>query len=238
MKDFRKSSGISIGVFQTRLQQMMAMTNPDLDSIAAGWLGMLLISTLFIDKSTRVNHNVLPFLYQTDAVGQYSWAAGILACLYRGLGEGTRTFPCIIQTDRELGLINALRRVFPTVQHRLCWVHIDRKCGEMALQLGRSTEIQQAFKNDVWSLMSSRSVASYDRRRRGMHARWHERVPDLMRYLENTWLVPYSQNIVRAWTDTTLHFGTRTTNRCVYSVPSPGDNTIRKMVPTLSSICA
>ena len=92
MRDFWRLSGIPITVFRGRLEEMMAMPNPDLDSIAAGWLAMLLVSTLFIDKSTRVNTNVLPLLYHTAAIGEYSWASWILACLYRGLGEGTRTF--------------------------------------------------------------------------------------------------------------------------------------------------
>ena len=52
----------------------------------------MLISTVFIDKSTRVSPSVLPLLYQTERVGHYSWASAILACLYRGLGEGTRMF--------------------------------------------------------------------------------------------------------------------------------------------------
>ena len=92
LRDFRRHSGIPIELFQTTLRGMMHEPAPDLDSIAAGWLAMLLVSTIFIDKSSRINFNVLPLLYQPLAVATYSWTSAALACLYRGLGEGTRTF--------------------------------------------------------------------------------------------------------------------------------------------------
>ena len=70
----------------------MAADQPDVNSIAAGWLAILLISTVFIDKSTRVKTSVLPLLYQPGHASEFSWASSILACLYRGMGKGTRMF--------------------------------------------------------------------------------------------------------------------------------------------------
>ena len=144
----------------------------------------------------------------------------MLRCLQSLYDGGVPEF---IQTDRELGLLNALRIVYPDVQHQLCWVHILRNCGDKALELGKSVDIQSRFKSDVTGLMNSQSIVSYQRRKRLMHAAWAG-VPGLMAYLETTWLVPYAPNIVRAWTDRALHFGSRTTNRYAnYPIPhTPG----------------
>ena len=171
---------------------------------------------------TGKTFNIAYAMITHENTDMYEWVLRCLRCLFRG------ALPSVIVTDRELGLINALPRVFPTVNHQLCWVHVERKCGEAALELGKSLEYQARFKADCWSLFSSRSEDIYQRRRRAMHAAWDQLVPGLMAYLETTWLVSYAPNIVRAWTDTTLHFGTRTTNRCAYSVPSPEVETIDK----------
>ena len=139
---------------------------------------------------TMKTFNIAYAMITHENTDTYEWVLRCLRCLLGGV------LPSVIVTDRELGLINALPRVFPTVNHQLCWVHVERKCGEMALELGKDLEYQRRFTADCWSLWSSRSVDSYDRRRRGMHARWAQLVPGLMAYLETTWLVPYALKIL------------------------------------------
>ncbi len=92
LKSFGRHGGFPMGTFTMRLEQMMARDAPDYDAIAAGWLAVLLTSTLFIDKSTRVKMAVVPLLLAPLEVAGFSWPAAILSCLYRGLGEGTRMY--------------------------------------------------------------------------------------------------------------------------------------------------
>ena len=155
---------------------------------------------------TGKNFNIAFAFLSNENDGSYTWALNQLAYIY---GENA---PEVIMTDRELGLINAIKVVYPNVNHMLCWVHILRKCQEKALKLTGNLETANKFMYECRGLLESRSVDSYERRRRGLWARWSH-VVDLMPYLDITWLNKHKEKMVRAWTDTAHHFGTRSTNR-------------------------
>ena len=56
----------------------------------------------------------------------------------------------------------------------------------------------------------SRSEEVYEDRLGRLRKSWNK---GLVGYVEREWLVPYKENIVRAWTEDRLHFYTRTSNR-------------------------
>ena len=78
---------------------------------------------------TGKTFNVAYAFMTHENTNNYEWVLTCLDRLFRG------RVPSVIVTDRELGLISALRIVFPHVQHQLCWVHIDRACADKALEL-------------------------------------------------------------------------------------------------------
>lgn len=119
--------------------------------------------------------------------------------------------PEVIATDRELGLISALGVVFPEVKHILCTFHIKCNIVNRAALVLRNKEAEALFISHCHALFESRSPGSYQRRLLEMRDYWQSS-PRLMTYLETTWLDPYKEAIVRAWTDLHHHFGTRTTN--------------------------
>jgi Plant mobile domain len=60
--------------------------------IASGMLSILAAGTLFIDKGTnKVRIDILSMFMDVEASATYAWATGVLYCLYRGLGEATRS---------------------------------------------------------------------------------------------------------------------------------------------------
>lgn len=139
-----------------------------------------------------------------ETTDHYSWALRRLRhlCVHR--------LPEVIVTDRELGLIKALREVFPTVKHMLCSWHV--MCNiELKGRITQSSEKRNAFYNDCYALFESKTQESYEARLQSMRETWEARW-GLMKYLEDTWLTEFKEAIVRAWVDRFLHFGTRTTN--------------------------
>lgn len=135
----------------------------------------------------------------------YEWALRRVRYLCYG------KIPGVIATDRELGLISALRVVFPEVKHILCTFHIKSNIISRVSVILRCKEARAEFMSQCHALFESRSNESYQRRLLEMRNHWHA-YPRLMNYLETTWLTPYKEAVVRAWCDMSHHFGTRTTN--------------------------
>jgi transposase-like protein len=152
---------------------------------------------------TRKTFNIAMALVTREDTDTYTW---VLQHLGHLLGDKV---PEVIVTDRELGLIAALRVVFPHVQHNLCHVHILRNCEDKAMKQAGNVDVARRFKSECRRLFMSPTEELYEARRGGMHAGWGV----LMRYVQSVWLTPYRDNIVRAWTDRCFHIGTRTTNR-------------------------
>ena len=152
---------------------------------------------------TRKTFNIAMALLTREDAETYTW---VLQHLQHLLGDKV---PEVIVTDRELGLLSALRVVFPHVQHNLCHVHILRNCEDKAMTQTKDPNIARRFKNSCQRLFMTETEEAYETRRRGMHASWGV----LMGYVQTVWLTPYRENIVRAWTDMCFHIGTRTTNR-------------------------
>ena len=146
-----------------------------------------------------------------EDVASYRWVLTQLKGVYDELGVQVNT----IMTDREQALIKAISQVFGDgVQHLLCWVHIRHKIIAYGLKVFANAEkpheLSRGFANACWALFSSTTEATFEERYVELKRRWR---PTLIAYVEKVWLNPFKKNIVRAWTDHTLHFQTRTTNR-------------------------
>ena len=55
-------------------------------------MAIALAATLFVDKSqSRIPWRIFGLIWDIPRTATLAWAAGALACLYRGLGEATRS---------------------------------------------------------------------------------------------------------------------------------------------------
>ncbi|XP_058722241.1 uncharacterized protein LOC131594166 [Vicia villosa] len=114
-------------------------------------------------------------------------------------------------TDRELALMNKIDSVYPNMSHLLCTFHISNnvsmKCKEY-VQL----EIQEHFIDQWNSMMYSNTKDEFD-----VHLNHFESVcgdiPSFVKYVKETWLTPYKERFVSAWTNIVAHLGNTTTNR-------------------------
>ncbi|XP_028077088.1 uncharacterized protein LOC114279098 [Camellia sinensis] len=86
--------------------------------------------------------------------------------------------PTIIVTNRELALMNAIQKIFSSGRHLLC----------------------------RWHIMYSSSEIQYDERLKSLLKEFSS-YPDAVKYIMDTWLVPYKDKFVAAWTDTCMHCG-------------------------------
>ena len=161
--------------------------------------------------STLLNFSIAFVLMMGESTQHYDWALDKLQHMLCGVK------PTSIVTDRELGLINALKVRFPDSTHLLCKVHVLRDIKAYAWKKTHSTEKQDKFHEQCNALFYSKSEKSFERRRQRMHEEWGQQ-GGLMSYLEATWLRPYRRALVRAWTNSVLHFGTTSTNRYIFIV--------------------
>ena len=133
----------------------------------------------------------------------YEWALRHLRHLFG------QKLPTAIVSDRELGLLQAAKRVFPEVKHLLCRVHVHRNVEAYANGKIKCDESRDHFTRGVQWLFRSATVEIYENRLARMWESW----AGLMNYVQIVWLGPYKEHLVSAWTDTVLHFVTRSTNR-------------------------
>ena len=138
--------------------------------------------------------------------GHYNWVLSQLREVYTLVGRE----PEAILTDRDIAEVNAVDCIFPKAKHMLCWVHIYRNCKAYALSKNFSPQSAKSFGNKAWGLFCSTTMGDYEMCLQTVR----EKVaPILFTYLQNTWLIPWRDRIVRAFTDHRLHLFTRTTNR-------------------------
>ncbi|XP_028092938.1 uncharacterized protein LOC114293099 [Camellia sinensis] len=129
--------------------------------------------------STEMTFSVAFAYLQYERVDNYAWVLATLRDVMDGF-----VVPTVIVTDRELALMNAIQKIFPSARHLLCRWHI----------MYSSSEIQ--YEERLKSLL--KEFSSY---------------PDAVKYVMDTWLVPYKDKFVAAWTDTCMHCGNVTTNQ-------------------------
>ena len=136
----------------------------------------------------------------------YEWVLSQLKQVYGIVGKE----PEAICTDRDIAEVNAVDCIFPKSKHMLCWVHIYRNCKAYALEKKFSPDSADRFANKAWGLFCMTTVREYEAR---LQIVKESVAPILLKYLLNTWLTPWRDRIVRAFTDHRLHLFTRTTNR-------------------------
>jgi hypothetical protein len=137
----------------------------------------------------------------------YGWALRGLKVLYSSIGVDA---PETLVTDRDLGLMGAIRDVFPRAGHLLCQWHVQKNVLARCKRHFSSAEDWEEFFR-VWrNLLASATPESYTEALGEFRAQYPRSLA--LAYLEKTWL-PYKESLVLAWTNRTLHFGILTTSR-------------------------
>ena len=124
------------------------------------------------------------------------------------------TFPDVIVTDKDQGLMNAIGYVFPKSYNLLCSWHINKDvlAYSRRLKIHKDSKEEDSFISQWQALVSSSSIDEYEKRWKEFQKEWQSS-PALLRYLSGTWLDRHRQRFVRCWADRYLHFGHCETSR-------------------------
>lgn len=162
--------------------------------------------------STNKTFTVCYAFLESESTENYTWVLRWLSSLFAN-GYG----PDVLVTDRELGLLAAVRAVFPQSKHHLCLRHVEQCVLKQALSHpGFIPVAAEGFKQRWNWAISARTEKEW-------HMRWghvsyeYRGWPMLINYCETTWLANYSINILSWHLDQYYHFGHYTTNRYLIS---------------------
>ncbi|KAJ4715747.1 Calmodulin-binding transcription activator 2 [Melia azedarach] len=120
--------------------------------------------------------------------------------------------PTIILSDKELALMNAIQRVFPTTKHLLGRWHISRNVSINCKKLFAINEIWKRFIMS-WNLVVLSSNEDEFGNRLNTLKQEFSGHPQAVEYVTNTWLNNYKERFVSVWTDKIMHFGNLTKHR-------------------------
>ena len=151
-------------------------------------------------------HVALAFLSQ-ERQCDYEWALAGLRDLYESGGLGS---PRTLATDRDLGLMSAIREIFPRARNVLCLWHVAKNVLARCKRHFPTGDDWTGFLAAWQALLASPTPEDYDARLSDFRTRYCG-LPALP-YLERTWL-PYKEALVLAWTNRALHLGLTTTSR-------------------------
>lgn len=161
---------------------------------------------------------------------EFQWVLHQLQQVYQRIHFNA---PCTIVTDCDLGLINAVKLVFPSSQHLLCLWHISKNISthcrtafliqevdnQHTSAITTSSPQPRGTIDDDWNefladwhgIVQSRTIPAFETNWKKFCQKY-ERFPAALSYLRKQWL-PHKEHIIYAWTNQRLHFNTRVTSR-------------------------
>ena len=157
--------------------------------------------------STNLTFSVAFAYMDSEREDNYTWVLERLRSVM-----DADVLPELIVTDRDLALLNAIKRVFPTSSHLLCRWHISRN---VLAQCKRLFETKKKWDKFIMSwniLVLSSTEDEYNDHWSALQTDFSS-YPDALRYVLDTWLSKYRERFVAAWTNTCRHYGNVTTNR-------------------------
>lgn len=116
----------------------------------------------------------------------------------------------VVVTDRELALMNSLRKVFPMASHLLCRSHISRNILANCKKMFKSKLRWEDFIS-MWNVMVlAETEEDYGHYLSELETHFH-RYTQAVDHCKEQWLLPYKK-FVAAWMDKLMDLGNTTTN--------------------------
>ena len=171
-----------------------------------------LLEIVGVTTSTNLTFYVGFALFQFEREDNYVWVLERLKTIMED-----KMLPSVIVTDRELALMNAIRKIFPTTINLLCRWHISKNILANCRTLFKTTKDWEDFICSWNALVSSRTKQQYMQYLSALESDFsgYQRALD---YVKHTWLDKYKENFVAAWTNLVMHFGNVTSNRYIYII--------------------
>ncbi|KAK8918713.1 hypothetical protein KSP39_PZI021107 [Platanthera zijinensis] len=149
------------------------------------------------------------FVFMSNEVEtSYAWA---LECFRTILDQ--KKLPCVLVTDREIALMNAIAVVFPGAKNILCKFHISRNILAHCKKEFKNGKEWEKFNGKWQQLVDSPRESDFYQTFLEMKTEYEIAYPQVYSYVVTTWITPYKEYFVAAWVDMHLHLGNSTTNR-------------------------
>ncbi|CAN1139610.1 PKS-NRPS hybrid synthetase cheA [Linum perenne] len=159
-----------------------------------------LIGVTPVKKSFTIAYVIM----KDESIDSYTWVLEKFKML---LEEDS--VPKIIVTDRELGLIGAIKKTFPHSVHLLCTWHINSVVEAKAKNIFKDGDLGNNIKNR-WrkDVLGASTHATFLKGWEDFQNTW----PGMVSYLNNTWM-PHCEKFLKCYTNQVLHFGNTVTSR-------------------------
>ncbi|XP_028056148.1 PKS-NRPS hybrid synthetase CHGG_01239-like [Camellia sinensis] len=146
--------------------------------------------------STEMTFSVAFAYLQYERVDNYTWVLATLRDAMDGF-----VVPTVIVTDRELALMNAIQKIFPSARHLLCRWHISKNVLTKCKKMFETQQKWEKFNHEWNSVVYSSSEIQYEERLKSLLKEFSS-YPKAVNYVMDTRLVPYKEKFVAVWTDT------------------------------------
>ncbi|XP_052171683.1 PKS-NRPS hybrid synthetase cheA-like [Diospyros lotus] len=157
--------------------------------------------------STELTFPVAFVFMNHEYEDNYTWAMERLKNVM-----GSNACPGVIVTDRELALMNAIYKVFPSTTTLLCRWHISKNILAKCKKFFDRKETWEKFMLQWNLLVFASTEIEYQSLLSDLMVEYHA-YEGALDYVRNTWLNDYKEKFIAAWTNKVLHFGNVTTNR-------------------------
>lgn len=121
--------------------------------------------------------------------------------------------PVAVITDRDFGLLSAIRVVYFTTHNLLCIWHVDKNvlahCKESFPTKEEWDKFYEAWQKVIYSNTRDAYIDAWI----ALQDDYYAEHLDVVGYLEDTWIRPFVRKIVRCYTNKILHFKTTITSR-------------------------
>ncbi|KAK2634898.1 hypothetical protein Ddye_029690 [Dipteronia dyeriana] len=157
--------------------------------------------------STNLTFYVGITLFQFECEDNYVWALERLKKIMED-----KMLSSVIVTVRELVLMNAIKKIFPTTINFLCRWHISKNILANCRKLFKTAKDWEDFICSWNSLVSSCTKQQYMQNLSAIESDFSG-YQGAFDYVKHGWLDKYKENFVAAWSNLVMHFGNVTSNR-------------------------
>lgn len=147
---------------------------------------------------------------ETEGEEDFVWILEQLTALFKALGLNE---PWVIVTDKDLALMNAIKIVYPRINHLLCLCHINKNILKNCKPSFETQEQWQEFLAAWYRVVYAPTKDECEEAWKNLAEEYEEDYSDECDYIHETWLVRWARRFCKAYTNKVTHFGTCTTSR-------------------------
>jgi hypothetical protein len=105
----------------------------------------------------------------------------------------------------QIALFNAIKVIFPFAKNLLCGWYI-LSCAKTLKVYATNSDEETTFLSHWQSLVNCIIIADFEKEWRAFQESY-QNVPNMLKYLQTTWINEHKEKFIQCWADRALHFG-------------------------------